>query len=80
MQFRLKEVFNSDWPEVCGGWLEIVQPCVQFIKLVLLNVDEVEFIWWSIELELKASFVEENDKSFVTVIVRNPFNHGVQTR
>lgn len=71
VQCRLKEDFDSNRFKVYGGWIGFVQSCEMFVNFVVFDVDEVNFIWWSIELELKVCIVEEKNGSVAAVTVRN---------
>lgn len=57
VEFSLEELINSDVIKECGRGLGFIHRHAQFIKIIVLYIDEVGHIGRSVELELNVSLV-----------------------
>lgn len=53
----MEELINSDVIKECGRGLGFIHRHAQFIKIIVLYIDEVGHIGRSVELELNVSLV-----------------------
>lgn len=79
LQLPLEKFRNCNWFEIGGMWLRFVQRCVK-INLLVLDVDEDDLVWWSIELYLKVGFVKEKCENVFASVKKIWFTKVIQKR